>query len=202
MNWSTESRQSFVRGLDVLARALVVFYRMLLALIVIAVLAIAGYVAVQKPFGAGNQGEYFYFGIAVLVALGWAVGQFAFLQRRSSSRTWPAVALGSSAQDGAYTWHLPLGGPTSKANENAGGGLQFGFSRDFTVPLASLPAGMVPDEAALAFLKRELERGVSLEEASTVVQPQFAEWSGVQRKAYCLLVNSLLDQQSKTEVRF
>lgn len=201
MNWSTESRQSFLRGLDAVDRVLVVFYRMLLALIVIAVLVVAGYVAVQKPFGAGNQGEYFYFGIAVLVALGWAVGQFAFLERRSS-RTWPAVTLDSSAQDGAYTWQLQLGGPTPKANENAGGGLQFGFSRDFTVPLTSLPAGIVPDEAALAFLKREIERGVSLEEASTVIQPQFAEWSGLQRKAYCLLVKSLLDQQSKTKVRF
>jgi hypothetical protein len=201
MNWSTESRQSLMRGLDAVDRALVVFYRMLLALIVTAVLVVAGYVAVQKPFGAGNQGEYFYFGIAVLVALGWAVGQFAFLERRSS-RTWPAVTVDSSAQDGAYTWQLQLGGPTSKANENAGGGLQFGFSRDFTFPLTSLPAGIVPDEAALAFLKREIERGVSLEEASTVIQPQFAEWSGLQRKAYCLLVNSLLDQQSTTKVRF
>ena len=201
MNWSTESRQSFLRGLDAVDRVVVVFYRVLLALIVVAILVVAGYVAVQKPFGAGNQGEYFYFGMAVLLALGWAVGQFAFLERRRR-RTWPAVTLGSSVQDGAYTWQLQLGGPTLKANENAGDGLQFGFSRDFIVPLTSLPAGIVPDEAALALLKREIERGVPLEEASTLVQPKFAEWSGLQRKAYCLLVNSLLNQQGNKDAQF
>jgi len=133
MNWSTESRQSFLRGLDAVDRVVVVFYRVLLALIVVVILVIAGYVAAQRPFGAGNQGEYFYFGMAVLVALGWAVGQFAYLER-SRCRTRPAVTLGSSAQDGTYTWQIQLGGPTSKANENAGGGLQFEFSRDFMIP--------------------------------------------------------------------
>jgi hypothetical protein len=197
MNWSTESRQSFLRGLDAVDRVVVAFYRMLLALIVVAVLVAAGYVAVQKPFGAGNQGEYFYFGIAVLIALGWAVGQFTALGQRTSRR-WSAVTLGSSAQDGAYTWQFQFGAPPSEANKKAGGGgLQFGFSRDFTIPLASLPADIVPDEAALACLQREIERGVPIEEACTLIQPQFAEWSGLQRKAYCLLAKSLLDQRSQ-----
>jgi hypothetical protein len=194
MNWSTESRQSFLRGLDAVDRVVVAFYQMLLALIVVAILAVAGYVAVKKPFGAGNQGEYFYFGMAVLIALVWAIGQFVALGRRKS-RTWPAVALAPSAQRGGYTWQFQFGAPSSDANQVAGGGgLKFGFSRDFLVPLTSLPAGVVPDEAALAILRREIERGVPFEEVCALVQPQFAGWSGLQRKAYCLLAKSLLDQ--------
>jgi hypothetical protein len=52
--------------LDIVDRVLTAFYRSLMALIICAILGIAAWVFVKRPIGAGNQGEYFYFGVAAI----------------------------------------------------------------------------------------------------------------------------------------
>jgi hypothetical protein len=197
MKWSTEERQQFLRGLDGFERVVVTFYRLLLGVIVAAVVAVVAFVIIRRPWGDGNQGEWFYFSIAVLLVLGWAIGQFVMLGRRQR-RERPLASLHSSTEDGVRRWEFRFGRAVGESHENAGGGdgeFRFGLSKSFEVPLASLPAGMLPDEEALACLERELQRGVAIDEACTLVQPAFADWNEREREAYRLYVTKLLDER-------
>ncbi|MEX2560241.1 MAG: hypothetical protein WD403_10025, partial [Pirellulales bacterium] len=193
----TDEREEFLRGLDGVERVVAGFYRLLLGAIVAAVVAVVVFVTIRRPWGNGNQGEWFYFSIAVLLVLGWAVGQFVMLGRRQR-RERPLASLHSSTEDGVRRWEFRFGRAAGESHENAGGAdgeFRFGFSKSFEVPLASLPAGMLPDEESLACLERELQRGIEIEEACTLVQPAFADWNEREREAYRLYVTKLLDER-------
>jgi len=117
MKWSNEDRQGLLQTLDSVDRVLVAFYRVFLGLIVAAILAVVGLVIVWQPWGAGNQGEWFYFGIAVLLALGWVVGQFAMLHRRQRYRR-SGVTVNSSAAEGSWSWTFRFGSGDPNAHQN------------------------------------------------------------------------------------
>ncbi|MEX2120441.1 MAG: hypothetical protein WD847_12670 [Pirellulales bacterium] len=197
MKWSTEERQQFLRGLDGFERIVVTFYRLLLGVIVAAVVAVVAFVIIRRPWGDGNQGEWFYFSIAVLLVLGWAVGQFVMLGRRQR-REPPLASLRSSTEDGVRRWEFRFGRGAGESHQEpiaSDDDVQFGFSKSFEVPLASLPAGMLPDEEALACLEREFQRGVPIDDACGLVQPAFADWNEREREAYRLYVTKLLDER-------
>ena len=88
MNWSTDDRQRFLRGLDDAQHILATISRILLGIIIVAVIAVAGFVIVRPPWD-GLQGEWFYFSIAVLMVLGWAVGHFVAAGHRLRKRRPP-----------------------------------------------------------------------------------------------------------------
>lgn len=183
--------------MDGVERVVVTFYRLLLGVVVAAVVAVVAFVIIRRPWGDGNQGEWFYFSIAVLLVLGWAIGQFVMLGRRQR-RERPLASLHSSTEDGVRRWEFRFGRAAGESQEDprAGSGeFRFGFSKSFEVPLASLPSGMLPDEEALACLERELERGMEIDEACRLVQPAFADWNEREREAYRLYVTDLLKQR-------
>jgi hypothetical protein len=91
MDGPTNERQRFLNGLDDAERVVVTCYRLLLALIIVAVIAVVGCVIVWRPWGDGSQGEWFYFSVAVLLVLGWAVGQFVASGRRLRARRPPKL---------------------------------------------------------------------------------------------------------------
>lgn len=156
MKWSPGERQQFLGTLDGVQNILIGVSRMLLGLLIAAVFVVVGVVIVKRPWGAGNQGEWFYFTVAVLMVLGWAVGQFIALGRRRSQRSASEsesespIAFHSSERDGAHTWELRFGsrspgngdGSTATAGNN-----EFVFSQAFEIPLGSIPSEMIPDEA-------------------------------------------------------
>lgn len=137
MQWSTEDRQRFLGSLDRMEQALTAVYRGLLWLVVAAVLAVAAYGAVYRPWGEGHQGEGFYFSVAVLLVLGWAVGQFVWLGRRRTRRQagqhvpW---TVRSNSEDGVFTWKFQIGSsaddPRNDSSEGAGGFRSAPFSDD------------------------------------------------------------------------
>jgi len=110
MTWSNEDRHRLLQSLGSVDRVLVAVYRIFLALILAAILAVVVLVIVWRPWGAGNQGEWFYFGIAVLLALAWVVGQFAKLNRRQRYRN-SGVTLNS-------TWTFRFGSDDPNAHQN------------------------------------------------------------------------------------
>jgi hypothetical protein len=99
MKWSTEQRQRLLAKLDRMERTVVAFYRVLLTLIILVIVLAAVMVLIWRPWGAGHQGEWFYFSIAVLLALGWAVGQFIQLGRRQRKRMPPITFRASSDEN-------------------------------------------------------------------------------------------------------
>ncbi|MEX2142519.1 MAG: hypothetical protein WD894_24915 [Pirellulales bacterium] len=117
MNRSNEDRHRLLQGLDSVDRVLVAVYRVFLGLIVAAILAVVVLVIVWQPWGAGDQGEWFYFGIAVLLALGWVVGQFAMLNRRQRHRH-SGVTLDPSAGARDLTWTFRFGSNDPNAHHN------------------------------------------------------------------------------------
>lgn len=108
MKWSTDERQGFLRKLDAIESVVVTFYKLMLGLVIAAVIAVVVLVVTWQPWGAGSQGEWFYFSIAVLLVLGWAVGQFVTLDHRQRSPR-PAVTLRSSAEGEVRTWEFRIG---------------------------------------------------------------------------------------------
>jgi len=86
MRHPSERTQELLRVLDRAESAVVAFYRLLLLVIIAAVLAVAVYAVIHRTFGSGNQGEWFYFAVAVVAVLGWAFGTFLKLGRRQRRR--------------------------------------------------------------------------------------------------------------------
>ncbi len=201
MSWTTEQRQEFVNKLDAVDRVVVTFYRLLLGLVLAAILAVVVLVIVRRPWGDGNQGEWFYFTVAVLLALGWVGGQYAMLRRRqyraraNSPATFRANA--STNPDGARVWEFRIGQPVAATDESPNTddpSTRFEFSRSFEIPLASLPAAVRPTSESLACFQAELNRGVPIDNACRLIEPAYAGWNALQQSAYRHLVTSLLDQ--------
>ncbi|MEX2142126.1 MAG: hypothetical protein WD894_22860 [Pirellulales bacterium] len=117
MNCSNEDRHRLLERLGAVDRVLVAFYRMFLALILSAILVVVLLVIVWRPWGAGNQGEWFYFGIAVLLALGWVAGQFAKLHRRERYRR-SGVTVNLSAVERDSTWTFRFGSDDPNAHHH------------------------------------------------------------------------------------
>jgi hypothetical protein len=187
MKRSPEERQRLLVRLDGMQRLVVAFYRGLLVLIMAAIIAAAGFVAILAPWGEGHQGEWFYFSIAVLLGLGWAVGQFIKLGRRHRKHQAP-MELRSSGSGTPRVWEFRFGSEADAAADTA----KASFSRSFGVPLASLSADVLPDESALDRLEAELAKGVELDDACRRVHPEYARWGRLQQKAYRMYVTARL----------
>ena len=200
MAWSTDNPRPLLKLLDEIERIVVLAGQLLMLVIIAAVLVFTGWVIVRRPWGAGNQGEWFYFTVAVLLVLGWAVGQFLSLGRRLNrhDQFFAFDSSNQSDQQGAPTWRLQLSSGSEAASESTAGrgeGLAFSFSRSFELPLASLLREMMPDEEALCRLEAETAGGATIEEACRAVQPAFDGWSGMQQRAYRLLVTRLMEER-------
>jgi len=202
MSWSTEGRKDFVRALDGVDRVVVACYRILLALIAAGVVVVVTLVIKWRPWGDGNQGEWFYFSLAVLFVLGWVVGQFIVLDRRqrrhdesSPADELPECRVNTSHDDdGAQTWKLQFGSRPASGNESAASDVsQWTFSRNFQVPLTSTPLANLPSHESLACLGAELKRGIHIDEACQRVEPAFVNWNEPQRQAYRQYVTSKLN---------
>ena len=157
MKWSTEERQAFLTRLDGVQRVVVAFYRLLLIIVVAVVLAGVVFVIARKPWGAGTQGEWFYFSIAVLLILGWVTGQFVALGRRQRPGQ-PAVTFQASSDGVARTWNFRFGSAAPDSHESPSpseNSVQYRFSQSFVIPLGTLPAEALPDEAMAASGKTE-----------------------------------------------
>lgn len=195
MQWSTEERLRLLGKLDGVDRVLTAAYRLLMALIIAAIVAAAVAVVLTRPWGAGHQGEWFYFSCIVLLALGWAVKEFVKASRRYDDLKLP-LSIRSSNDGGAKTWELRWGPAVVKAGHE-GVALPFGIQLKGlwrgAIPPAERPHDMLPDENALHLIKEEMGRGAKLDEAILAIQPAFAEWSALEQRAYLQCIASLLD---------
>jgi hypothetical protein len=202
LHWSDSERRGFVSKLDAIERVLVTAGRMFLGLLIAAIIAGAAFIIVKRPWGAGNQGEWFYFGVAVLLVLGWCIGQYTSLgARRCRDHRGSPVTLRSEAVDGGQQWTFQFGSPAAVSDPfNERDSRQVRFSHSFQVPLATLAKEVLPDERALSLLRDELARGASLDEACRSVQPDYEAWSGLQRRAYQLCVNTMLAQGAASHI--
>jgi hypothetical protein len=104
------NREELLQDLDATESVLVSVYRLMLGLVVAAVIAVVALVIIWRPWGAGNQGEWFYFAVAVLMVLGWAVGQFIKLDRRRRRR---------QTSSGTWTFQIRIGPAAGESHRNA-----------------------------------------------------------------------------------
>jgi hypothetical protein len=151
MKWSSEQRDGFLNELNTAENIVVTFYRLLLGLIIGAVLGVVILVVKWRPWGAGSQGEWFYFSIGVLLVLGWAVGQLIALGRRQRRQR-------------------PLDSSPSGLSASIGT-VEFGISQRFDTPLASLPARILPDKQTLARFGTELQKDLDIDDVCRLIEP-------------------------------
>ena len=182
--------------LDDVERVIVCAGRLLMLVIIAGVLGFSGFAFVRKPWGAGHQGEPFYFAVAVLLVLCWAVGQYVAFGRRQR-RQRRSLLFDSRDRDGAKTWELRLASAPEESDERPAAkkdGLQFNLSTGFEIPLTSVARELLPDEEALQRLDAEIDSGATLEEACRSIQPAFDDWNWLQRRAYLLFVEQVREQ--------
>src|SRR5687767_10254345 len=104
MAWSQDERNRFLNGLDAAQRVLILINRCLMALIMAGVIVVSVCVYLWRPLGAGNQGEYFYFGVVALLIFGWAASQLFQPTRRKSRSGRPNVSVETKEIEGGRTW--------------------------------------------------------------------------------------------------
>ena len=145
MPWSDDERGRFLNALDNTERVVALVYRALLTLVALAIVAVVAVVIIKQPWGAGAQGEWFYFTIAVLVAGGWVVSQFVGLRWRGRRVDFPAT-FDSDRDRNTSKWELQIGSPAPDGNENEDdpGRRRLNWSGDFAIPLASVARDMLP----------------------------------------------------------
>jgi hypothetical protein len=128
--------QSWLDGIDTVASA---FY--LVIVMVMAGVAVGVFFGVFRDFefSWGSQGEMFYLALALLLVLGWVLGQLAFLlnrRRRSAwvfedgseiplpkfertpegfKASWGGPAGAPDAANAARTWNFSFGGTSARA---------------------------------------------------------------------------------------
>lgn len=214
MGESREDRTRFVETLDSVERTLIRTLRVLLWVALLGVLAlVAAAIMTRKP-GGNTQGEYYYFGVATLLVLWLIVSRFSRLrarEQRAESRQLPgrSILSGWSVESSSGTvplseergdahvrsWQFRFGDPpAADASSDVGAppGLSPSFSRSVNIPLASLPANVMPDEATLDAIAGALQLGESLDDVCARVQPAYRGWSAMQRRAYRFLVETRL----------
>lgn len=193
MTASPERRMQLLGTLDVVDRVLTAFYRSLMAIIICAILGIAAWVFVKRPIGAGNQGEYFYFGVAALFGIGCALNQFVLAGRRQ--RRCSILRINTKPIEGGNAWEFHLGptGHETSASEMT----RFDWTGSLSTPLASLPTEVLPNEQSLDCLQSELARGVDLDMACRMIQPKYENWGPLKRRAFQLYVKSVLAERSQ-----
>lgn len=218
MRESPKQGTRLLQQLDSVERSVVGVSRGLLWIALLGVLALVAAVIVTRKRGGTTQGEYFYFGVAIAVVLGWITTQFARLRSRvrptgASRNLEGAGPTGQIARHVRDSGPVPLEGDTGfewsrefrldmGPGENTDvpqtpGGMPFTFSHGFEFPLASLPADVVPDDATLDVIAAALERGERLEHLCAAVQPAYNEWDAMARQAYRFLIEAILEDRRR-----
>jgi hypothetical protein len=112
-------RRTLLNHLDAVERVVIACYRAMLLVVLAAVVAVVALVIRFRPWGDGHQGEWFYFSVAVLMVLGWAIGQWIALNHRQRQRSArPHVTLESCSEDGLQTWTFRFGQAPAKADSD------------------------------------------------------------------------------------
>ncbi len=198
MDSDDQSQERLLNTLDTAESFMLTVYRAILVLLAVALVAVVAFVVVKRPWGAGNQGEWFYFGVAVLFATCWLVAQFIGVRRRR--RRASGALLRSAGEGGNRSWTFRFGSPPPAGDElNPDRGERtLQFSRQFsmplgTIPLASITLDKLPDEDALSRIAALVSSGCELAEAVRHNHPGFKDLGDLEQEAVLLYVRHKLE---------
>jgi hypothetical protein len=211
MRWSPEKRTRIFETLDSTERLLIVLMRVLLWVALLGVMALVVIAIVTRRPGGNTQGEYYYFGAAAIIVVSLILSRFAKLRAREremasrlhrgsdASPPWTVTSSTDSVplpDERGHTrvrsWKFSFGHPPDAGESADDVATTFNLSRSFNIPLASLPADVVPDDATLDAAAAGLQRGESLDDVCASIEPSYRGWSGMQRQAYRFLIESSL----------
>ena len=170
--------QAWLDGVDAVASTI---YLTLVALVVGAVLGAFAYIVWHWDGSWGTQGEGFYLIVAVLLVIGWGLGQLAFLIQRRRRNAW-------TFEDGS---ELPL-----PKIDITGDGIKATWSADTDVNQAAQPKAWTfsfgstgtrtfkLDAAALMTAKAARADGKSWTDIARVMNPQWETLPAMDRMLY------------------
>jgi hypothetical protein len=188
MAWSPEDRRKFLRGLDATESVLLVFYKYLLYVLIVAVTLLGAYFFRAVSSDSFRDFLRIYGGILYLIFLAWAVGQLFAIRSRQSR--------------GPSGWNMPSpGDPTikmkfSKHPETGARGLsfQFGFgtpglsSSTKTMRIGFSASSVAEedkvDDAALVQADAYVTAGSSSDMVCRLLNPRYKDWSSPQQQVY------------------
>jgi len=192
---STDARMQLLSKLNVVEGIVLALYKFILGLLFIAIVAGTVAVIVMKPWGAGNQGEWFYFTIAVVMALGWVLTKFAGVRHRQRELKIP-IHVTSTGGDGAHTWEFRWGGSAESGKGGEGpSGIHLKFSSLLPGPVVELTNDKLPLDSALQAIEAEVARGAELDNAIALVDPKFSDRPPLEQHAYRMYVTHRLNER-------
>lgn len=185
---SDDRREALFRKLDYIEAIFATIGRAIFGVMMIAIVAVAVIVFVNRPLGAGNQGEYFYFGVIVLLALGWTWSQYVSVRRRlqrlrGEEPDQPSVVdwLGLlAAAKGSQKIARTTDGWTAEISDRC-----------------ELAREDLPDEATLDKLESDVAAGVDLDVACRLQHPKYTAWSALQQHAFRFYVETVFEQRRR-----
>ncbi len=208
MRWSPEKQARVLGTLDTVERSVVSFWKILLWLLLIGLVAVVVVVFARKQPGGNTQGEYYYFAVAALLIGGWIVAQLAKLRvredrgRDTRPDRWPDMRVRTDTSAGPLddgtgyqrSWRLQVGAdPDTDAPPESN--KSFTFSHGLEIPLASLPSDVLPDDDTLGAIAAGLAAGASLDELCAVTQPAYRNWGAMAQGAYRVLIEMKLAER-------
>ncbi len=162
-----------------------------------AIIVVSAVVFIGQLLGTGKQGEYFYFGTAALILLGWCLSRIGFSRTRLRHNDSPRIPMmfQPDQSDGLKRWKFSMGNSADEFDSMGGVGKNaFKLTKSFSIPLAGLPIDQLPDDQTVTVIRGKIVQGQTVENACREIHPPFDSWDTMQQGACVLYVMEKLER--------
>ena len=176
---------------DQMESGLILFYRVFLVIVTIAVVALAAFMIRYVE----DSLLVFCVIIGLLAFFGWVVGEFVSLARRQRLASFPGVKF-TKTQDGpVQTFKFSMGPETtqpSAAAPSPADSNSVTFSKSFSFGTSSVPKESRPSPAQIEQAERWQREGRDWDSICGWTNPHYAGWEPAEKQVYKALLQALV----------
>jgi len=178
---------------DQMESAVILFYRVVLVILTMAVIVGAVFFIRYVGQGFWDQGGGLYVTLALLLFFGWVIGQFVALAKRQRLMTVPGMKVTKTHEGPNQTFTFTMGSRGAQvAVRPAAPGNTLTMSKSFSVSASSVTEDTRPTEAQIEEADRLQREGRDWETICALVNPRHAEWPSIEKQVYNVLLQALV----------
>jgi hypothetical protein len=175
---------------DQMESAVILFYRVVLVVLTIAVIVGAVFFIRYVGQGFWDQGGGLYVTLALLLFFGWVIGQFVSLAKRQRLMRVPGIEFTKTHKGPTQTFTFTMG--PQAAHRPAAPGDTLTMSKSFSVGASTVTEDTRPTEAQIEQADRLQREGRDWETICALVNPRHAEWPSIEKQVYNVLLQALV----------
>lgn len=157
-------RSRLLIRLNFVERILLAVYQFVLGSLILGIFVGVAAVMHFKPWGAGHQGEWYYFAVAVMLALGCLGARYVAVRRRYRA-IGRASQITANGRNFAQGWDVRWHGGEPESTDNNAVEMRFRFSWSPPSLVTEGPEEGSPRDADYGGVEAERLRGVALDDA-------------------------------------